>query len=443
MMLLWLIPDQPATEPASEMSGQDMQNLPDDTLISATSDTDESSLISGAPPASLQALPDFTESKIRKNSSAYQTLRNSGFSARETHAVIDAAKEVRDLSKVRAGMILRIYPRVAEKPEEQDDFSRVSFLLSMTDTLNIMKQADGSWTGSIHSKPVSVQTEAYQGEIRASLWQSATAAGMDAEPVYALSDIFAWQIDFSREVRPGDSWRVLLNRKYVEGTPLSWEPVIMAEYHSVSGNHYTAIRYPPEGEPAEYYSPEGDNLRGRFLKSPLRYSRISSGFQLRRFHPVLGIHRPHYGVDYAAPTGTPVRAVGDGTITIIGRRGGNGRMIRIRHNAVYETAYKHLSRYASGLRRGSNVQQGDIIGYVGSSGLATGPHLHFEFYENSRFTDPLGRKFPREDPVAPADKDAFLQFVQESRRQLDRLQPSTIARKDATEDRQPEADDRF
>ncbi|MFN9068710.1 MAG: M23 family metallopeptidase, partial [Bdellovibrionales bacterium] len=154
-----------------------------------------------------------------------------------------------------------------------------------------------------------------------------------------------------------------------------------------------------DGEDLGYFSPEGESLRRMFLKSPIQFGRITSGFSKKRFHPILQVNRPHLGVDYAAPTGTPVRAVGDGVIDFSGWSGGGGNVIKIRHNSIYQTAYKHLSGYAKGIRRGSRVKQGQIIGFVGSTGLSTAPHLHFEFYQSGRFVDPVGKKFPSADPV--------------------------------------------
>lgn len=163
---------------------------------------------------------------------------------------------------------------------------------------------------------------------------------------------------------------------------------------------HTAFLLRIDGESKGYYSSDGSSLRRMFLKSPIHFARISSRFQKKRFHPILKIHRPHNGVDYAARRGTPVRAVGDGTILLAGRRGGAGNMIKIRHNSTYQTAYLHLQNFAKGIRKGTRVKQGQIIGYVGSTGMSTAPHLHFEFYQNGRFVDPLGRKFPSAEPVA-------------------------------------------
>lgn len=347
---------------------------------------------------------------IKKNQTVYTVLRTAQVEASEIIKMVQIAKPSFNLAEIQSGIKVRVF-----RYSGSQEVFKVSFLLSITKTL-ILEKSQDQWHAKLDIKPVSKKLISFAGKVKSSLWQSAVNAGLEAQAIYLLSDIFAWQIDFEREIRPGDSWMMLIERTFVEEEEYGWGNILIAEYQR-GIDSYRAIRY-PQTDAGEYYSPEGDNLKGKFLKSPLRYSRISSRFQTKRFHPVLGINRPHYGVDYAAPRGTPVRAVGDGVIRSIGRRGGNGKMIRIRHNSTYETAYKHLNGYAKGLRRGHKVTQGQLIGYVGATGLATGPHLHFEFYENGRYTDPLGRKFPREDPVPPKDMEKFKLIVFAVEKQL-------------------------
>jgi murein DD-endopeptidase MepM/ murein hydrolase activator NlpD len=159
------------------------------------------------------------------------------------------------------------------------------------------------------------------------------------------------------------------------------------------------ILFRVDGEDRGYFAPDGSSLKRMFLKSPISFGRITSGFSKKRFHPILKVNRPHMGVDYAAPTGTPVKAVGDGRVVFSGWSGGGGNVVKIRHNSIYETAYKHLSRYGKNIRNGALVKQGQVIGYVGSTGLSTAPHLHFEFFHAGRYVDPVGKKFPSADPV--------------------------------------------
>ena len=221
---------------------------------------------------------------------------------------------------------------------------------------------------------------------------------MDGALINKIAAVFAWQIDFARGVQPNDRWRIAVERLYADGKPIGWGNIIAAEYEN-TGVLVSAVRYVREGVKGEYFQPDGNSLKRMFLKSPLRFGRITSRFNRSRFHPILKKRRPHLGVDYGAPRGTPIMAVGNGIVEYKGTRGGGGKTMKIRHNSVYQTAYKHLHNYAKGMKPGKEVKMGDVIGYVGSTGLATGPHLHFEMYENGAYVDPLGIKFPSADPV--------------------------------------------
>ncbi|RYZ71780.1 MAG: peptidase M23, partial [Proteobacteria bacterium] len=244
------------------------------------------------------------------------------------------------------------------------------------------------------------------GAVDSSLWESADLVGMDANLISSLAEVFAWQVDFSREVRRGDRWRLTVEQKLVGDEVIGWGNILAAEYES-GDQVYTGVRYPQVGPNASYYASNGNSLKQLFIKSPLKFGRITSGFSKGRFHPVLKIYRPHNGVDYGAPIGTPVMTIGRGTVVDIGPRGGSGNMIKISHNGTYATAYLHLKGFAPGLRKGSVVEQGQLIGYVGTTGLSTGPHLHFAFYENGNYVDPMGRKFPSADPIPKSELSKF------------------------------------
>lgn len=343
--------------------------------------------------------------------SVYSTLIEAGFSSPEIHKIVQSAKQLVDLSRIDSGTVITIKRHVQDQ-----QIASIEMPLEVTKTLRLTTKHQ-EWLAQVVEIPVETRLMAFEGVIESSVWASAAAAGLEAPVIYALADIFAWQIDFEREARPKDSWKIIVERKFIGGEAFGWGNILIAEY-AQSGQSYRGIRFPSTGDGGEYFDESGSSLRGVFLKSPLSYGRISSRFQLKRFHPILGVNRPHYGVDYAAPTGTPIRAVGDGRIIRIGRAGGSGKMIKIKHNATYQTAYKHLSRYGKGLRRNSMVKQGDVIGYVGSTGLATGPHLHFEFYENGRYVDPLGKKFPKENPIA---KTKLAEFKKTASKALDML----------------------
>lgn len=228
----------------------------------------------------------------------------------------------------------------------------------------------------------------------------------DLHPMLAieLSEIYAWSIDFFG-LQKGDSFKVIYEEEYIDTISNGIKHILAASF-SHAGSEIYAIPLIQDGEES-YYDLEGNSLRKAFLKAPLRFSRISSRYSNSRLHPILRIRRPHHGVDYAAPAGTPVHAIGDGRVIMREYQGGAGRIVKIRHNSVYTTAYMHLRAYGKGITVGKYVKQGDIIGYVGSTGLSTGPHLDFRFYKNGHAVDPLKVKAP---PVLPVSEDNIEKF---------------------------------
>jgi murein DD-endopeptidase MepM/ murein hydrolase activator NlpD len=261
-------------------------------------------------------------------------------------------------------------------------------------------RTEQGWTTSRYAKPVVVTSALARGAIKDSLYQSAVDENIDFELALALADIFAWDIDFFVDLRAGDHYSFLYGQRFREGKLVGNGRIVAAHFQNGSTRH-RAYYYQAPGKRADYYDGQGNSLRKVFLKSPLRYSRISSGFSKRRLHPILKIYRSHPGVDYAAPTGTPVAAVGDGRVISRGWKNGYGRFIAIRHNSRYVTSYGHLYRYASEIKVGSNVKQGQVIGYVGASGLASGPHLDFRMKKDGRFVNPLKNRLPAARPVPP------------------------------------------
>lgn len=343
---------------------------------------------------------------IAPRSTFYSVLREFDVSPVTIHEIVQASKPIMNLGRVQAGTKFQIN-FVAD---EGSDLESVKFLLSPSEKLEIKRVGD-QWVAEKIIEEVETRVTTFSGVVTSSLWESAVLAQMDPNLISELSEIFGWQVDFARQVRVNDRWRLSVEQRFVKGKPIGWGSIVAAEYEN-AGELYTATLFIHEGTNYGYFAPDGSSLRRMFLKSPMRFGRISSRFQMRRFHPVLKVKRPHLGVDYAAPIGTPVRSVGDGTITIAGWRGGGGNVVNIRHNSTYKTAYKHLHRFAKGIRPGVRVKQGQVIGYVGSTGLSTGPHLHFEFLQNGRFVDPLSKKFPSADPVPKKLLSQFKSEVQ-------------------------------
>jgi len=245
------------------------------------------------------------------------------------------------------------------------------------------------------------------GEIQSSLYAATDEAGISDPIANQIADIFDGDIDFHHDLRKGDRFTVIYEKTYSNGEPLRSGHVLAAEFIN-KGHAYSAAYFQTSATSGDYYTPEGKSIHKAFLRSPLAFSRISSGFSLSRFHPILHKWRSHKGVDYAARTGTKVKVTADGIVTFVGRKGGYGKVIMVKHPGRYTTVYGHLSRFTKGLHRGQHVTQGEVIGRVGMTGLATGPHLHYEFRVNGIQRDPLRVALPDATPINAAQITAFI-----------------------------------
>ena len=267
------------------------------------------------------------------------------------------------------------------------------------------------------------------GSIDQSLFLAGQDAGMSDSLIMALAGIFGWDIDFALDIRQGDSFTVMYEELYLDGEKVGDGNIIAAEF--INDNRtYRAYRYTDSNEKTEYYSPDGKSMRKPFMRTPVDLARISSHFNLRRRHPVLNKIRAHKGVDYAASTGTPIKATGDGKVVHRGRKGGYGNTIILRHGNTYTTLYAHMSKYARKTGVGSRVKQGQIIGYIGSTGLATGPHLHYEFRVNGVHRNPLKVKLPSAKPLPESEMDRFQASIQPLIVQLDAYTQNTLVMHD-------------
>jgi murein DD-endopeptidase MepM/ murein hydrolase activator NlpD len=276
--------------------------------------------------------------------------------------------------------------------------------VSLTEKLEVRRSANG-FEANVIAKQIQTQVTVVHAVIESSLFESANAAGLSDSSVLKLAKILGSDIDFVLGLRPGDEFtveyqRLSQNDQYVK------DGEILAVRFINQGHEYVALRYAGPDGAARYYSPDGHSMQKAFLRAPLEFRRISSGFSLARRHPILNLIRAHQGTDYAAPLGTPVYAAGSGRITFRGVRGGYGNAIEIDHGGGIVTVYGHMSRFAA-LKTGTHVQQGETIGYVGMTGLATGPHLHFEFHMNGRFVDPQKVKLPDAGPIDPSLRADF------------------------------------
>ncbi|HKZ73134.1 MAG TPA: peptidoglycan DD-metalloendopeptidase family protein [Steroidobacteraceae bacterium] len=303
------------------------------------------------------------------------------------------------LDRLRPGEALRLMHREGELI----GFERK---LSPSETLKVMRESSG-FLADVMENPLETEVRTVRGVIDSSLFEAVTAAGAHDQTALALADIFAWDIDFVLDIQRGDSFIVTYEEHSQDGEYVQDGAVLAASFIN-QGREYRAVRYLDAQGRAAYYSPDGRSMRRAFLRAPLEFTRVSSGFNLRRRHPVLNRIRAHKGVDYAAPTGTPVRAAGDGRIQFAGRKGGYGNVVEIAHAGGIVTLYGHLSRFAKSARTGTRVAQGDPIGFVGMTGLASGPHLHYEYLLRGVHKNPQTVRLPDSISIDPALREDFL-----------------------------------
>ena len=298
------------------------------------------------------------------------------------------------------------------------------------DASQIVIEKDGN---SFKSRTLPAQTEKRvqirTGEIKTNLFAATDEAGLPDPAANQLVDIFGGDIDFHRDLRKGDKFTVIYEMNYVNGEPVRTGRILSAEFVN-HGHAFRAAYFQTTEFTGDYFSPEGKSMHKAFLRSPLEFSRISSGFSLSRFHPILNKWRSHKGVDYAAPMGAKVKVTSDGVVAFVGKQGGYGNVVMIDHQGRFSTVYGHLSRFAGGLHKGQRVEQGQIIGYVGMTGLATGPHLHYEFKLNGVQRDPLKVALPDGKPISDAQRTAFSDATNQLFAKLDTFHNTHIAKLD-------------
>ena len=278
--------------------------------------------------------------------------------------------------------------------------------LSDSETLKVTKDENG-FTSDVLENPLEIHTRTASATIQNSLFQAAGEAGLTDRVAFDLAEIFQYDIDFVLDIQQGDRFTVVYEDVFQDGKPLRIGNILAAKFVN-EGREYRAVRYIDSQGRGQYYSPDGKSLRKAFIRAPVQISRISSRFNLSRKHPVLNRIRAHKGVDYAAPTGTPVRAAGEGRVKFIGRQGGYGNVIELEHGSGVVTVYGHLSRFASKLQRGQRVEMAQVIGYVGMTGLATGPHLHYEYRVRGAHKNPQTVALPDAEPVSATERERFL-----------------------------------
>jgi len=312
---------------------------------------------------------------------------------------------------------------------QQGELKQLTYTQDRLNSFSFTRGAEGFEYSENQRKP-DIILAARSATITDSLFLAGKAAQLEDKLVMELAGIFGWDIDFMLDIRSGDSFKVLFEESFLDGEKIGNGNILAAEFTNRSKT-FRAVRYEDKNGDVQYYTPAGDTMRKEFLRSPIDFARVSSHFNLRRKHPVLNRIRAHKGTDYAAARGTPIRAAGDGKITYAGRKGGYGNVVIIQHGQTYKTLYAHISKFRKGIRKGARVKQGQVVAYVGSTGLATGPHLHYEFYVNGAVRNPVTIKLPKAQAV---DKDELQRFYQQTQPLLAELNPEVPTTKIATGD---------
>jgi murein DD-endopeptidase MepM/ murein hydrolase activator NlpD len=318
------------------------------------------------------------------------------------HAIVTASEDTRTLKDILPGQELRLLiedSKVLSLEYDQD----------LVTTLQVNNEND-HYTSRMIKHQLRKNVLEAEATIDSSLFLAGQDAGLSDNLIMQLVAIYGWDIDFALDIRKGDRFRLIYEEHYKDDVKVSEGPILAAEFVN-QDKPYRSVRYTSPDGTSDYFAEDGASMRKAFLRTPLNFTRISSGFSLKRRHPALNSIRAHRGVDYAAPTGTPVKAAGNGTIISIGSNGGYGRSIVIKHGEAYSTLYAHLSKYAKGMKKGTRLKQGQIIGYVGRSGLATGPHLHYEFRVNGVHRNPLTVALPKAESIP---KDLLPDFKQQT-----------------------------
>ena len=377
---------------------------------------DEEADASSAPIDSLQRVD------VRNGDSLYLIFRRNGLPQVDLLGLLSSGEEGKNLKRLRPGQTVAFERgpggEIAEFHHEVDELTTVRF----------ERETDG-FTPRVVTREYDRQIAVKNGVIRSSLF--AAADGVPEPIVHELVSVLEWDIDFSRDLRRGDSFSLLYEELHVDGRPVRTGNVLALEFRSQrNGKPIRAFRYTDADGNTDYFTPDGQSLRRAFTRNPLRFTRISSRFSKSRLHPVLKVRRPHRGVDYAAPRGTRIRATGDGVVSFVGRKGGYGKTIVLTHGRGYTTLYGHMSRYAKGIRKGTKIEQGQLIGYVGSTGLSTGPHLHYEFRINGVHRDPLTVKLPRSAPLDERELKRFRSAIAPLMARIDTLGAVKLARLD-------------
>lgn len=327
-------------------------------------------------------------------------MNNLGFGYSEALGILEAASSTYDFTKIKPGKVFRLFTN------DRGERVKLEYEPSAEEIV-VVDLVNPGFSTSIVPITYTIETGSVSGAVSSSLWNAGLGAGMSEDLIIKFADVFAWTIDFAVQVQPGDSFKVLYEKRFRDGVYVGVGHILAGEFIN-NGKSYKGFRFTDAEDKAAYYSETGEALQKQFLKAPLEFRRITSGYTYARFDPINGKKAPHLAIDYAAAIGTPIMAVGDGTVEFAGWNSrGFGNFVSIRHNDTYTTEYAHMSALGKGIKRGVRVTQGQVIGYVGSTGHSTGPHLHYQIKKNGMLVNPLEIELPPGDPIVEEKRLEF------------------------------------
>lgn len=365
---------------------------PSTTTISATATQISTSAPQTQAPTTKAVIENWDTFEISNGDTLSTLFKKAGFNDKAMYQVLGSGKKNKDLTRIFPG------EKIAFLRADDDSLSKVKLVRSKLEAVQFSRNAENVFDKEIITRNPEVHTAYAEGTIDSSLFLAGQKAGLSQAQIMELANIFGWDIDFILDIRSGDQFSLVYEELFLDGEKYKNGKILAASFTN-QGRKVEAVLYKQKDGFSNYYTPDGKSMRKAFLRTPVDFARISSHFNLRRKHPVLHKIRAHRGTDYAASRGTPIKASGDGKVIHAARKGGYGKTVIIQHGQKFTTLYAHMNKYGRGIRKGTRVKQGQIIGYVGSTGLASGPHLHYEFRVNGVHKNPVKVKLPHAQPI--------------------------------------------
>lgn len=403
--------------PGLEIQGTETQATPIavpaiETIIQAVAAAPEAKLPAVVEPAA----PQWKEFTVQNGDNLSILFKRAGLNDRTIYELFSDAKDAKDLRNIRPGQKMAFLV-------ENGQLQGLNYVIDELNSLNFTRETKGFTGKEIALKP-DVKYAFRQASIDSSLYMAGKRAGMPSNLTMELANVFGWDIDFALDIQKGDSFKVMYEEQFLDGKRIGTGKIMAAEFTN-GGKTFQAVRYTDKQGASNYYTPDGRGMHKAFLRTPIEFAKISSHFSLGRKHPVLHIIRAHKGTDYAAVRGTPILSTGNGKVAFAGRKNGFGNTVVIQHGQGIETLYGHMNGFAKGVRSGSRVTQGDVIGYVGSTGLASGPHLHYEFHVNGQVRNPVTVPLPKSIGIEKTELARFNETTRPLIAKLDQYKSSS------------------